>query len=509
MRIACHKIYIVRILVILSFSILFSCTDLNAPLYDKSSEFWRTEEEISAGVAPAYSGLRNIVFPFGIYSLNELSTDEIIVPRRGLNWNDNGVWEQMWKHTWGPNHFLIDIAWSNIYGGIAEIDLIIKSVNQTNLNEEDKQSIEAELKTVRALYYFIALDLFGNIPINNGDISEQKSRVEVFEFVEKELLDNLDYLTTEVNPKSYGSATKWFAYALLAKLYLNSEVYTGEAQLTKCIAACDAILGSNIFALEEDYFFNFLIKNEASRENTFSIPFDREEGLNGFFIHLLSLHPNSNETFGLSWGGFNGFCTTKEYYDQFNASDIRRESFLVGQQYKNQVESPVNLQYDDLGNLLIFDPEITEFSIQAPKTETAGARIAKWEFNKEGDDMSNDFAYFRLADIIMMKAEAQYRTGDAAGALITINQKINGVSIRSRSGLPDFSAAEMNLDGLLAERAREFTWEGHRRNDMIRFGRFTDARIPEKDISEQYRLLYPIPRSVMENNPNFIQNPGY
>ena len=486
-----------------------SCTDLDAPVYDKVTEFWRTEQEISAGVAPAYSGLRSIVFPFGIYSLNELSTDEIIAPRRGLNWNDNGVWERMWKHTWSPNHFLIGIAWRNIYSGIAEIDRILQSVNQIELSSENLQNIEAELKTVRALYYYIALDLFGNVPIIQGGSSIQKSRPEVFEFIESELTSNINFLTEEVNPRTYGRVSKWFAHALLAKLYINAEVFTEDIQWENCIASCDAILNSNLYSLEQEYFDNFIINNEGSSESIFSIPFDREAGLTGFFIHQLSLHYNSNETFGLQWGAFNGFCTTKEYYDQFDPSDIRRQSFLVGQQYKNQIESPVNLQYDNLGNLLIFDPEITEFSIQAPKTETAGARIAKWEINKEGDEMSNDFAYFRLADILLLKAEAQYRSGDIEGALLTINKKINGVSIRSRTALPDFSPIEMNLDGLLAERAREFSWEGLRRNDMIRFGKFTEERIPEKNKSDSFRELYPIPRAVLENNQNLIQNPGY
>jgi hypothetical protein len=108
-----------------------------------------------------------------------------------------------------------------------------------------------------------------------------------------------------------------------------------------------------------------------------------------------------------------------------------------------------------------------------------------------------------------MKAEAQFRNGDINGALTTINQKINGVSIRSRTGLPDFKATEMNLDGLLKERARELSWEGFRRNDLIRFGHFTDARIPEKTVSGNFRTLYPIPASVLAKNPYLVQNPGY
>ena len=123
--------------------------------------------------------------------------------------------------------------------------------------------------------------------------------------------------------------------------------------------------------------------------------------------------------------------------------------------------------------------------------------------------MSNDFAVFRLADIILMKAEAQFKEGNMGDALSTINLKTNGVSIRSRTGLPDFTATEMTPDGLLKERARELSWEGWRRNDMVRFGHFTDATIPEKSVSADYRNLYPIPQAELSKNPYLVQNPGY
>jgi len=123
--------------------------------------------------------------------------------------------------------------------------------------------------------------------------------------------------------------------------------------------------------------------------------------------------------------------------------------------------------------------------------------------------MTNDFAIFRLADIILMKSEAQFRNGDINGALKTMSGKYPGVSIRSRAGLPEFTQSEMTLENLLAERGRELSWEGFRRNDLIRFGHFLDARIPEKTVSPTYRLLYPIPKSQLDKNPYLVQNPGY
>jgi hypothetical protein len=451
-----------------------------------------------------------------MYNLNEVSTDEVIVPTRGADWYDNGTWEKMWKHTWVPDLYFFEDGWQFIYGGIARVNTILQAVDQIDPKPTDLVSIKAELKLVRAFYYYLGIDLFGNIPIvenNNVPISQlgNKSRKEVFDYIEKEIKNVLADITGEVNSRTYGRATKWFAQAILAKLYLNAIVYTGTARWADCIAACEAILNSNKYSLEPNFFDNFLIANEGSKENIFVIPFDRIAGLNYFWLQIGTLHYQSNVTFGLEAGGVNGHCSTAEYYNLFDANDVRRKMFVVGQQYINQIKDSAHMQYESDVNIpLNFDPVITTFSIPLPQARVAGARCAKWEFNKQGwGNMSNDFAVFRLADIILMKAEAQFRNGDAASALTTINQKINGVSTRSRTGLADFTTSEMNLDGLLKERARELSWEGWRRNDMIRFGHFTDARIPEKSVSASYRNLYPIPQAELDKNPYLKQNPGY
>ncbi len=490
-----------------------SCSKLDTKVHDQVSSFWRTPDQVAAGVAPAYSWLRD--YTKDIYNLNEVSTDEIIVPNRGTDWADDVVWEEMWKHTWGPENQFIIRTWQFIYGGIARVNSILQAVNEINPKPVDLISIQGELKTVRTFFDFFALDLFGNVPIadsNYTDLSNlaTKSRIEVFSHVERELKNNVALLTTAVNPQTYGRATQWLAQALLAKLYLNAQVYTGTPKWTECITACDAILNSNKYSLEPDFFNNFKVANEGSKENIFVIPFDRKAGLDFFVIQGFTLHYNSAPTFSLESGGFNGFCSTAEYYDLFEPGDRRKKMFLVGQQYVNQVPDSANLQYDRSGHLLSFDPVITSFRIQDPKTETAGARCAKWEFNKDGwGNMSNDFAIFRLADIILMKAEAQLMNGNVPGALATINQKINGISIRSRANLPDFTAAEMTPDNLLKERACELSWEGWRRNDMIRLGHYLDARTPEKAKSDDHRKLYPIPQNELLKNDYLKQNPGY
>lgn len=492
-----------------------ACTKLTTTVHDQISNFWQDSAQVAAGVGAAYSGLRSYApgFPQGVYELSEVCTDEIIVPDRLINWNDGFIWKTMWQHTWTPDHPFLQTAWSYIYGGIARINGILQAFQKLSLKPGEKDALEAELKTLRAFYYYQGIDFFGNIPIYEAGVTESaklgtRSRVEVYSYIEKELQDNLSKLPSDANQKTYGRATKWLAYAILGKLYLNAEVYTSKPRWTECIAACAAILKAGIYTLEPDFFTNFLVANEISKENIFVLPFDRVKGADFFTIQLFTLHPNSYKTFNLMSDGANGYCSTAEYYNLFKPDDKRRNMFLVGQQYAG--EDPTHPQVDNANQPLSFDPVITSFVIQPPKTETAGARCHKWQFNKEGwGNMSNDFAVYRLADIILMKAEAQFRSGDIAGALVTINQKINGVSIRSRADLADFDISELNPDGLLAERARELSWEGFRRNDMIRFGHFTDARIPEKTVSESFRNLYPIPGAELDKNLYLKQNPGY
>jgi hypothetical protein len=491
-----------------------SCSKLDTPVYDQVTTFWKTPDQVAASV---YAGLRNYGPTFNggpnVFSLNEMSTDEIIVPNREGNWWDNGIWYQMWTHKWDPTHQFIVDGWGFIYNGVANINSILESLQQTNPKPSWYDSIQAELKTIRAFDYYLAVDLFGNVPIAEVGVTDLSKlgtlpRDSVFRYAERELKNNLPLLSAEVNQQTYGRVTQWFAQATLAKLYLNAQVYTGKPRWTDCIAACDAILNSGKYALEPRFFDNFLVSNEGSTENIFVIPFDIASGMDFLGIQLFTLHYNSNFTFGLQSGGANGWCSTAQYYNLFSPADLRRKMFLVGQQYVNQ--DSVTLQYDTQGNLLNFDPVITTFTIPEPKTEVAGARCAKWEFNKQGfGDMSNDFAVYRLADIILMKAEAQFRNGDIAGALVTMNKAINGVSIRNRVGLPDFQTSDINPDSLLNERARELSWEGWRRNDMIRLGHFLDARIPEKQNSESFRMLYPIPEVERVKNHNLIQNPGY
>ncbi len=499
------------------------CTKTIVPVYDQVANFYRSPDEIDAAIGSVYAGLRNLGPGFtAIYELNEVCTDEIIVPNRITNYQDDASWEQMWKQTWDPTHIFIETAWQNIFSAISNINSVMASIDSLRPAPADIHYMNAELRTIRAFYYYEAIDLFGDVPVyesNNVALSSlvRQPRSAVFAYIEKEILASLPDLKAEANP-AYGYATPWLAFAILAKLYLNAQVYTGTPRWADCVSVCDSILLSNNFSLEGNFFDNFQIENQNSKETIFAIPFDVAGGLEFFGIQIATLHYNSYLSFGLEQGGSNGFCSVQAYLDNFSSNDYRRKMFLTGQQYigETQYVDPVpdsaNMVYTYFPPILPlnFNPVITSFIVQEPETEGAGARCAKWEFNKQTQgDMSNDYQLFRLADIILMKTEAQFNLGDYAGALNTINKPMNGVSIRSRANMPDFTMAELTADSILAERARELSWEGWRRNDMIRLGHFTDARIPEKIATPDFRKLFPIPQVEIQKNSNLKQNPGY
>ena len=214
-----------------------SCTKTEVPVYDAAINFYRTPDEIAAAIGSVYAGLRNIGPGFTpIYELNETSTDEIIVPNRISNYADDATWEQMWKQNWDAAHPFIEGAWQNIYSAISNINSVISSIDSLRPAPTDIAYMHAELRTIRAFYYYEAIDLFGNVPVyenNNVALSSlaNKPRSQIFDYIENELKSNLPDLTSEVSGATYGYATRWFAFAILAKLYLNAEVYTGTSEV--------------------------------------------------------------------------------------------------------------------------------------------------------------------------------------------------------------------------------------------------------------------------------------
>ncbi len=473
-----------------------SCTDLTERTFDvipTSSDFGRTPAQQAALIGPLYGSLGDY---FG--NMNELNatTDEQMVPTRGGDWKDGDNWKRLYMHEWDPitDNGQFNGRWTWCYNAITAINQQIGTLTDP--------ALIAELKVLRAFFHYQAMDLFGNVIIADkvgGGASTQSTRAQVFAFVEKEILDNYNNLSSTVGGAFYGRMNKPVADMILAKLYLNAQVYTGTARWADAITRCNNIISSGKFSLNGDFFANFSTQNQSSPEIILATPFSSTKR-GGMNIQMRTLHYNSQLTYNLGAQPWNGYCTVTEFYNSFADQDVRKQMWIVGQQFRAD-GTPLN----DDNVPMIFTPEIPAFAMPAgPAGRLAGARSQKYQIQRNNpfNDQDNDFVIYRLGDVYLMRAEANLRLGNTAAALTDAN------IIRARAGLPAYTAAQLTLDELLAERGRELAWEYHRRQDLIRFGQYTKAwRF--KAASGAFRNLFPIPNDQLVLNPNLKQNPGY
>lgn len=484
------------------------CTDLDERTYSqvKSSEFGTNSDQLSALIGPLYGGLGDY---YGTFSGLNAATDEQIVPTRGGDWKDGDQWKRYEMHTW--NAVLDDGAfngiWNYCYGNVAKINQQI--VNPAISSDPKAKS---ELRTLRAFYHYLALDNFGKAIIvveqdassgaESNALPTQKTPKQMYDFVEKELTESLPNLSEVAGGENYGRMTKWVAHMILAKLYLNAEVYTGTPQWEKAYEHSDAIIQSGKFSLAADFFSNFTINNEGSPEIILATPMDKTKRT-GFNTQFSTLHYKHQLTYDLGAAPWNGFSTAAEFYNSFEDNDIRKQMWIVGQQYDI---AGVPLKDDDLD--MVIDPVIPTFEMPAGAAgRLKGARSQKYQIqlhnHTSGNSQDNDFIIYRLADVYLMRGEASWHLGDKAAAADDFNE------IRSLrgAGLELFDAS-ITMEDMLAERGRELAWEFHRRQDQIRFGTFDDAW-GFKPATDAHTNVYPIPQSQINLNPNLIQNDGY
>ncbi len=326
------------------------------------------------------------------------------------------------------------------------------------------------------------------------ELPANSSRQEVFNFIEKELKEILPVLPTGVQ---YGRFTQNVGYTLLARLYLNAEVYTGKARWEDCIAACDKVTG---YSLTVDYKANFAVKNETSKEIIFAIPYDHKQGTVGNYLASMTFHYNQKNAFSADgsypWCG-NGICAQPGLWSSYEAGDVRRDkTILIGQQYSAKDGSALTM---DNGEPLNYTEEIVDYT-KAKQNE--GARINKYEWTPNDVwERDNDWVLMRYAEVLMMQAECYYRLGYTPTALTYLNQ------VRTRAGLSELSTLdETTLD---QEWLHEFAFEGIRRTTNIRFGTFYKAGWNRPAASDKHTGIYPIPKVELEKNPNLKQNSGY
>ncbi len=470
-----------------------SCTNLEETPYDviPTEQFGSTAEQQAALLGPLYGSLGQY---FDRYAGLNTVTDEQVVPTRGGDWKDGDAWKRLQQHSWSPtvDNGTFNGLWTWIYNSIT-------SINQQLGTLTDPATV-AELRTLRAFYHYLALDNFRNVIIANqtgGTAAVQSTPAETFAFIEKEIKESYPDLSDNVGGINYGRINKIVANMILAKLYINAQVYTGTPKWTEAKAECDMIINSGKYSLESNMFSNFTTTNTGSSENIFVVPYDASKR-GGFNMSMRTLHYLSQLTYNLPQSPWNGYCTITEFYNSFDTQDSRKTMWLVGQQF-----SSGGVPLADDGVPMVFTPEIPAFEMPAgPRGRLAGARSAKYEIQRNGanNDQDNDFVIFRLADAYLMRAEANLRLGAVAPAIEDVNL------IRARSSAPPITA--LSLDRMLAERGWEMAWEYTRRQDLIRFGQFNKAW-QFKEASPAFRNIFPIPQGQLDLNPNLKQNPGY
>jgi hypothetical protein len=525
-----------------------SCTKLDEKdqLFDTvtSDNFYKTDEELVSAVGAAYT---NLYGSFGnadnIMPLQEVTSDEIVVPTRGADWGDGGHWVRLKTHTYKSDDPRPTTTWEFLFKGVNTCNRVLATLEP--LGTDASKKYIAELKALRAIYYYWLLDLYGNVPITtdfkNTTPPSNNTRKQVYDFVEKELLDNIPSLqkTGPSDESTYGRVNYYTAYTTLAKLYLNAKVYTGTEQWAKCIDACDMVINSAKYALMPNYSDNFKKDNKGSTEFIWVIPYDEIQAT-GFTMPHITLHMANQNTYQMSAQPWNGFASVQEFYQSYidpsqnpgpqgsvvgldpkgtlttGTLDKRLSNFIVGKQFQADGITPLLDGAADAtdpdGAQINFTPYINE--LQPAAWRQAGARIGKWEIYKGNNgQLSNDYAIFRYADLLLIKAEAVARKNDNwndAVALAIVNQ------IRTtHGGVTPF--ATMDADKFLAERGRETFAEAMRRQDLIRFGKYNDAfRFHAADAPDNlgpsginHLNIFPIPATQINANKNLKQNPGY
>ncbi|MGS2738172.1 RagB/SusD family nutrient uptake outer membrane protein [Sinomicrobium sp. M5D2P17] len=473
----------------------------------------------------------------GYYYHNELSADLVAWPQKGRHGYDNGDHIRQHYHTWTSQESRLANTWSLMWTGLGYVNAVLEDIEELDyeelgMTEEQLESIVAESKVLRAFHYMKIMDLWGNVPIVTtvGDPvqPETRSREEVFAFVESELLENVELLQ-DLSPELLGRMTKASGYAMLAELYLNAEVWSGEARWDDCIEYCDRLINGEAgglggtLQLDEDPLGPFSNTNENSPENIFQFPFDRTQGFAYNWSAFYAGFSNMAPALDVNYSGNNAFVVIPSAFDAYKENDIRKQEwFLFGSQYRYGTTEPILGSEEYNGQPFIYVNNIRRNSegqtgegSMTDGEENSGARFHKYRSGRQGDTdyLNNDYVMYRLTEIYFNKAEALMRQNGGTAtseAVELINESKKRYFTAEDWSDESYTVATLTMDELLAERGREFIFEGKRRTDLIRFGAFTTGtwwdKTPDGD---NHTELYPIPNEQLIVNPSLEQNPGY
>ena len=521
-------------LTLLGFS---SCFNLDESVYSEVTEstFTPTDQDVASLMASAYSPLTYIMDWQGLFDAQEESGDVIITPTRPNGWDDGGTYRRMHQHEWNSEQWQCENAYDTPYGAINNANRILSQIESNELQTGDlKESTIAELRAIRAVWYMMLLDTHGNVPIVtkfDDEVPVQATRQQVFEFVVNELKEVIPLLSEEVNAATYGRLTKWGALTALARVYLNGKVYTGKEYWKECLECCEQIIKSKKFSLATSYKAIFAYDNGSScPEIIFAVPYDSK--FKGFHMQHKWFPSTAKLVFGNSsdyfWGGS---CANPQFINAYQEGDKRLEdTWLMGEQRsadgkliwtcKNYLPSLTCIKDGQNYTSVDYGYRVWKYG-NDPQTTNGG-----W---------SNDFPFFRYAEVLLDKAECLLRLGqnkeeaarivtelrkrdvdDAAKATVTVTD-LEG-DTRIKYGTLDWDnniddpgdQTPVLLGGLYDEWGFEFACEAQRRTQMIRFGTYSTKNwFNHVAVKDGHTAIFPIPLSALETNGKLNQNPGY
>ncbi|MBC5862348.1 RagB/SusD family nutrient uptake outer membrane protein [Flavobacterium sp. K77] len=505
-----RRINIIKSILFTSTVILgVSCTNLDEEVLDGVvlNNTGSSSVNSAALLVSAYEGLRGFQDQDKMFALGEMSTDALVGPTRGGDWDDNAKWRQLHTHTWAPDNIEIRNAWNSLLSQVYNCNIVVQNGTAAQITQA---------RFLRAFYYYHAIDLFGQVPYREaGSSLEEDPKVWTRQEATAFVISEMEAIITNLPARVAGDASIANADAghfLLAKLYLNKGVFNAAdaagpytfdpADMTKVVTHVNAITGN----LSADYWDNFKPTNNTSPEILFSSKNIRGGQGGGIQSRWrMSMHYNQTPD------GWNGFSTVAEYYNKFNPNDRRIKNadpaiisafgnnvgFQVGQMFKPGGTEALK---DRKGNALVFTPALTLIT-GGNTLETAGIRSQK--YIPDADNLGtpeNDYVLMRYSDALLMKAEAILRGGTG------VNDAAKFAQLVSRTNVA--GTVPTTLDAIYTERGKELWYEGWRRNDMIRFGKFLEARALKPYVSDKRYVLFPIPADALFN-ANLKQNPGY
>jgi hypothetical protein len=513
------------------------CTKLDQKLQDSFSTGGAGSSDVAALLTGAYNSMNGLMHSQDMmFSLQETTTDEALIPVRGGDWDDNGVWRVLHAHTWTAIHS----QFKAVFNALGQLESAAITTLAFNPNAQQR----AEALFLRSLAQFYFLDLYGQVPYRN--VADYNNIGPAPVMTPQQAIDTLVKTLTDIIPQLPASnkpykASPDAARFLLMKVLLNKGAFLNrqaptfsDADMQQVITLGTAIMGGG-YSLTPNYFDNFGPLNATlSKEMILGWPNAGTANNNGIDAGginarwMMTLHYNSwDKNNSLGSAGWNGFTTVADFYATFGAGDKRiggesypgvtnesglKPGLVVGPQI-NQNGQPIK---DRQGNPLSFTQAVNLIEVDKNRLEVAGIRIVKYPPDYtaySGGNQRNQLQIFRYADVLLMMAEAHLRrqTPNTALALGLVN------TLRAARGASNMTAITLvnpnnvyDANTLLAERGRELYWESWRRQDLIRFGVFLKPwALKEADADPVRNLLYPIAPDELLANPNLTQNPGY